>query len=79
MNLRTIICRTAALTPAVFVCIAALQSPIAAESAVEQRGEATFEASWYPRSAAFDGQKNSFLHVEVQPELLVFDNTILDL
>ena len=73
MTLKTIIFRTAALITAVFVYLAALKAPVAAASTVEQRGEATFEASWYPRSAAFDGQKNSFFHAEVQPELSVFD------
>ena len=75
MTLRTIVCRAAALMPAVFVCLAALNAPVAAGTHVEQRGEATFETSWYPRSAAFDGQENSFFHVEVQPELSVFDDT----
>ena len=75
MTLRTIICRAVALMLVVFVCLVALKAPVAAESAVEQRGEATFEASWYPRSAAFGGQKNGFFHVEVKPELLVFDDT----
>lgn len=75
MTPRTIVCRAAALMPAVFVCLAALNEPVAAGTNVEQRGEATFEASWYPRSAAFDGQQNSFFHVEVQPELSVFDDT----
>ena len=75
MTLRTIICSAVALTPAIFVCFAALKAPVAAESAVVQRGEATFEASWFPRSAAFGGQKNSFFHVGVQPELSVFDDT----
>ena len=75
MNLRTVICRAAALMPPVFVCLAALNAPVAAGADVEQRGEATFETSWYPRSAAFDGQENSFFHVEVQPELSVFDDT----
>ena len=75
MTLRTIIYRAAALMPAAFVCLVALKAPVAAESTVKQRGETTFEASWYPRSAAFGGQKNSFFHVEVQPELSVFDDT----
>ena len=75
MNLRTIICRAAALMPAVFVCLAALNAPVAAEVIVEQRGEVTFETSGYPRSAAFDGQENSFFHVQVQPELSVFDDS----
>ena len=75
MTLRTIICRAAALMSVVFVCLAALSAPVAAGTTVEQRGEANFETSWYPRSAAFDGQKDSFFHVEVQPELSVFDDT----
>ena len=75
MNLRTIICRAAVLMPAVFVCLAALNAPVAAGVIVEQRGEATFETSGYPRSAAFDGQENSFFHVQVQPELSVFNDT----
>ena len=58
----------AKLIPAVFVCFAAVKASVASERVIAQRGEVTFEASWYPRSAAFDGQKNSFLHVEVQPE-----------
>ena len=68
MNLRTIFCRAAVLMPAVFVYLAALNAPVAAEVIVEQRGEATFETSGYPRSAAFDGQENRFFHVQVQPE-----------
>jgi hypothetical protein len=75
MTPRTIICRAAALILAVFVCLVALRAPVAAESALKQRGQVTFEASWYPRSAAFDGQKNSFFHVELQPELSFFDDT----
>ena len=74
MTLKTTVCRAAVLIPAVFVCLAALNAPVAAGTTVEQRGEVTFEGSWYPRSAAFDGQENSFFHVEVQPELSVFDD-----
>jgi hypothetical protein len=64
----------AKLIPAVVVFFVAVKASVASESAIEQHGEVTFEASWYPRSASFDGQKNSFIHVEVQPELLVFDD-----
>lgn len=74
MTVRKIISLTAALMPVVFVCLAAVKAPVASENIIEQRGEVTFETSWYPRSAAYDGQKKSFLHVEAQPELLVFGN-----
>ena len=74
MTVRKIISLTAALMPVVFVCLAAVEAPVASENIIEQRGEVTFETSWYPRSAAYDGQKKSFLHVEAQPELLVFGN-----
>ena len=75
MILGKIIRLAAKLIMAVFVCFTAVKVSAANESTIEQRGDVTFEVSWYPRSAAFDGQKSSFLHVEVQPELLVFDNT----
>ena len=39
---------------------------------VEQRGEVTIEASWYPRTAQYDGQKDSFLHLEARPEILIY-------
>ena len=39
---------------------------------VEQRGEITVEASWYPRTAQYGGQQDSFLHLETRPEILVY-------
>ena len=39
---------------------------------VEQRGEVTVEASWYPRQAQYAGQADSFLHLEARPEILVY-------
>ena len=59
-------------------CLAALLSAhAAAEPAfdqldVEQRGEITVEASWYPRTAQYAVQKDSFLHLEARPEILVY-------
>ena len=54
--------------------------PAGAETAfdqleVEQRGEITVEASWYPRTAKHTGQKDSFLHLEAKPEILVYGDT----
>ena len=54
--------------------------PASAETAfdqleVEQRGEITVEASWYPRTAKHTGQKDSFLHLEAKPEILVYGDT----
>lgn len=72
MTVRKIIRLTAALMPVVFAFLAAVKAPVASENDIEQRGEVTFETSWYPRSAAYDNQKNSFYHVEAQPELLVY-------
>ena len=74
MTVRKIIRLTAALMPVVFAYLAAVKAPVASENTIEQLGEVTFETSWYPRSAAYDNQKNSFFHVEAQPELLVFGN-----
>lgn len=39
---------------------------------VEQRGEITVEAAWYPRTAQYGGQKDSFLHLEARPAILVY-------
>ena len=49
----------------------ACQTPSAAIAEIysEQQGEVTLEASWYPRKAAYAGQKDSFSHVEARPEL----------
>ena len=54
--------------------------PAGAETAfdqldVEQRGDITIEASWYPRTAKHTGQEDSFLHLEAQPEILVYGDT----
>lgn len=54
--------------------------PAGAETAfdqleVEQRGDITIEASWYPRAAKHTGQEDSFLHLEAQPEILVYGDT----
>ena len=65
--------RRLALLPAVIAC--SLSLPAFADLAVEHRGEATAEASWYPRSAAHAGQKDSFLHIETRPELVVYGDT----
>jgi len=43
---------------------------------VEQRGEITVEASWYPRTAQYAGQQDSFLHLEAQPEILVYGDNV---
>ena len=43
---------------------------------VEQRGEVTLEASWYPRTAQYGGQKDSFLHLEARPEILVYGDNV---
>ena len=42
------------------------------EFELEQRGEVTVEASWYPRTAQHAGQTDSFLHLEARPEILLF-------
>ena len=76
MILRSLICGGGVLIPLVFVSLAGMKAHSATEIAIEQRGEVTFEASWYPQSAAFNGQKNGYLHVEVKPELVVSDNNI---
>ena len=56
---------------------AAMPLPAAAEPAldqyeIEQRGEITIEASWYPGTAKHAGQSDSFLHVDALPELLIY-------
>ena len=43
-----------------------------AEIGTEHRGEIIVEASWYPQSAAYAGQKNSFVYLEARPELLIY-------
>ena len=46
-----------------------LPLPAAAEIGVEHAARSLLEASWYPRKAAYAGQKDSFLHLEAKPEL----------
>ena len=43
-----------------------------AEIRTEHRGEITTEASWYPQSAAHAGQRDSFVHTEARPELVIY-------
>ena len=62
--------RRLALLPAVFACY--LPLPAAAEIGVEHSGEITLEASWYPETAAYAGQKDSFAHLEAKPELVIY-------
>ena len=45
-----------------------------AEIRTEHRGEITAEASWYPQGAAHAGQKDSFVHTEARPELVIYSN-----
>ena len=43
-----------------------------AEIRTEHRGEITVESSWYPQGAAHAGQKDSFVHTEARPELVIY-------
>ena len=68
-------------TPGVAALLATLlatmiASPASAQVDVEGRGEVTVEASWYPRTAQYAGQKDSFLHLEARPEILVYGDTV---
>ena len=62
--------RRLALLPAALACFSS--PPALAGTDVEHRAEIIAEASWYPRGAAHAGQEDSFLHIEVKPELLVY-------
>ena len=62
--------RRLALVPAALACFSSL--PALADIGVEHRGKITAEASWYPRDKAHAGQKDSFLHIEAKPELVVY-------
>ena len=65
--------RRAALLPGLLAIFASLTGYGAwAEIRTEHRGEITAEASWYPQGAAHAGQKNSFVHTEVRPELVIY-------
>ena len=62
--------RRLAVLPAALGCF--LSRPTLAETGVDHRAEVTAEASWYPRDAAHAGQKDSFLHLETRPELVIY-------
>ena len=69
--------RRSALLPALLAVLGGLDTApanaqLSAEFDVEHRGEITAEASWYPRGEAHAGQKDSFLHIETRPELVVY-------
>ena len=65
--------RRAALLLGLLAIFASLTGYAAwAEIRTEHRGEITAEASWYPQGAAHAGQKNSFVHTEVRPELVIY-------
>ena len=61
---------------ACIVVVAGLSWPAAAQPEIEQRGEISTEISWYPRKPAYPGQKDSFLHLEVRPEVFVYGDTV---
>ena len=50
--------------------------PARAEIGTEHRGKIMVEASWYPQSAAYADQKNSFVYMEVRPELVIYGDAI---
>lgn len=62
--------RRLGLLPAALACLLSL--PAAAEIGVEQSGEVTLEASWYPRTGAHAGQKDSFAHLQTKPEIVIY-------
>ena len=65
--------RRAALLPGLLAVFASLTGYAAwAEIRIEHRGEITAEASWYPQGAAHAGQKDSFVHTEARPELVIY-------
>ena len=47
-----------------------------AEIDTEHRGEIMVEASWYPQTAAYADQKNSFIYLEARPELVIYGDAI---
>ena len=75
MIAKTTLCLTAIFLAALtaFVC---LTSHLArAEIGTEHRGEIRVEASWYPQSAAYAGQKNSFVYLEARPEVVFYGDS----
>ncbi len=68
---------TASCRPILLTAILAVFASLTGHAAkagisTEHRGEITAEASWYPQSAAHAGQKDSFVHVETRPELVLY-------
>ena len=69
--------RRAALLPGLLAIFASLTGYGAwAEIRTEHRGEITAEASWYPQDAAHAGQKDSFVHTEARPELVIYGDVV---
>ena len=69
------LCLTAVFSAALaaFACLTGHSAR--AEIGTEHRGEIIVEASWYPQSAAYAGQKNSFVYLEARPELLIYGDS----
>ena len=67
--------RRAALLPGLLAIFYSLTGYDAwAKVRTEHRGEITAEVSWYPQGAAHAGQKDSFVHTEARPELVIYSN-----
>ena len=65
--------RRAALLPGLLAISASLTGYAAwAETRTEHRGEITAESSSYTQGAAHAGQKDSFVHTEARPELMIY-------
>lgn len=69
------LCLTAVFSAALaaFTCLTVHSAR--AEIGTEHRGEIVVEASWYPQSAAYAGQKNSFVYLEARPELVIYGDS----
>ena len=72
MTPKNTLCRTAVIAAVLAVCTSLTGHAARAEIGTEHRGEITVEASWYPQSAAYAGQKDSFVHLEARPELVIY-------
>ena len=75
MITKTTFCLAAVFSAALgaFACLTGHSAR--AENGTEHRGEIMVEASWYPQSAAYAGQKNSFVYLEARPELVIYGDT----
>ena len=72
---KTTLCLTAVFSAAL-AAFACLTGPSArAEFGTEHRGEIMVETSWYPQSAAYASQKNSFVYLEARPELVIYGDS----